>query len=365
MHKSNEITVMVNTISFLHSHRSEILEQLKQDRWRVKTLPIKYLDVNGKVGVDRFFALVSHFFNCIFVILTCRSSVIHVISPQAIILFLTIRCFFKNKNVLLSFSGFGFLKPLFRSNLRGLLIFLFRILFFRFLGMVIVQNEEDRTICLKFGLRADQVYLIPGSGFNYSVARNKGCLNLTLPNAVRFLFASRLLKTKGVLKFVRAAHKLMEAGCHYEFVIAGQFDGDNPSSISRREFASICDSEAIQYLGKDADILEEISKSSCVVLPSTYGEGLPKILIEAACLGRPVITSDLAGCRDAVLQGRTGLLIDPKNEIELVEAMTMIGEDSDLAAELGENAREYALNRFDVTHVVQTHMELYQGMLNA
>lgn len=364
MQSQNSILILVNTLSFLKSHRSEILEKLSEKDWAVEVLSIKNPKRIRQKGIKSFYLQISYLCKLFLNIIGSRHSVIHVISPKAILAFLLVRFLFINKNVLLAFSGFGFLKSLINSSFGFFILFIFKILVSRFSGIMLVQNSEDAKICSRFGVDQERITLIRGSGFNYKFAERCGYLNPSLPTRTRFLFASRLLKSKGVLDFVEAAISMQLSGSESEFVIAGSFDENNPSSITRQQFESIRQSKIVEYIGEDADILAEIGKSSCVVLPSTYGEGLPKILIEAACLGRPIITTDLAGCRDAVLDGETGLLCKPNNINQLVKAMGKIENDPELTIAFGERAKSLGKNLFNVDRVVDEHMKIYHKLLD-
>jgi len=365
MQSQNSILILVNTLGFLKSHRSEILERLYEENWEIDLLSIKNPASIRQTGPKSFYLQLFYLWKLFRNIIGSRHAVIHVISPKAILVFLLFRFLFINKNVLLAFSGFGFLKSLINSSFGFFIVFIFKILIWRFSGIIVVQNSEDVEICIRFGVDRERIILIRGSGFNYKVAEKCGYLKLSFPTRTRFLFASRLLKSKGVLDFIEAANSMYASGSESEFVIAGGFDENNPSSITKQQFESLRQSNVVKYIGENADILAEIGKSSCVVLPSTYGEGLPKILIEAACLGRAIITTDLAGCRDAVLDGETGLLCEPNNINQLVKAMDKIEDEPELTIMFGNRAKSLGRDLFNVDYVVGKHMKIYQRLQDA
>ena len=151
-------------------------------------------------------------------------------------------------------------------------------------------------------LESKNFSLIPGSGID---------LEFYKPYKVKFqdkpivLFASRLLKSKGIFEFVRAAEEVRNA----EFQIAGKFDNGNDDCIKPEVIKKLSKDGFITYLGMRKDMVQLINSASIVVLPSFYGEGVPKILIEAAGCGKPIITTDHPGCRDAVKNNISGILI--------------------------------------------------------
>ena len=110
-------------------------------------------------------------------------------------------------------------------------------------------------------------------------------------------------------------------------------------------------------------ICELIHKSTIVVLPSYYGEGLPKILIEASACGRPIITTDHPGCRDAIIHGKTGLLVPIKNVNEIVKAIRKLINSRDLIFEMSKSARIHAEKNFDINEVTNIHLSIYDELL--
>ena len=362
MQSENSILVIVNNVRFLQSHRSEILQKLYDENWNVDVLSLTSPDSTQSSHPHRFVYKFRYVLSLMWHIVSSQHSVIHVISPKAIILFLLIRIFRKNKNVLLAFSGFGFIKSIINTRYRFIFYFGFKLLLMRFAGILLVQNDDDKEICEWLGVKSDKIKIIRGSGFNFEAAEKNGYLAAPAPKTTQFLFASRLLKSKGVLDFVAAANLMHAAGSSSEFIIAGGFDHNNPSAITEEQFESIRASKIVSYIGEKTDVLAQIVQSSCVVLPSTYGEGLPKILIEAACLGRSIITTDLAGCRDAVINEETGLLVEPENVLKLVEAMSRLERSPEVAIVFGQKAKTFGKAKFDVIDVVDKHMQIYRSL---
>ena len=148
------------------------------------------------------------------------------------------------------------------------------------------------------------------------------------------------------------------------FVIAGQFDTDNRECLKPHELQQWVQSGSIEYWGFSDSVAELINQSSIVVLPSYYGEGLPKILIEAAACAKPVVTTDHPGCRDAIEPGISGLLVPPRDASALAAAIKKLLDDPDLCKSMGLAGRALAERKFDINQVVQTHLDIYADMLS-
>lgn len=222
---------------------------------------------------------------------------------------------------------------------------------------VIFQNPDDcRVLESVTHLRNDQVVMIPGSGVDLSVYRNH-----PMPQGVPVvMMAARLLITKGVREFVEASQLLLSSKVCAEFWLVGEIDIANPASIQPSELESWKELANVKLLGSRSDIPALMRQAQVVVLPSFYGEGLPKVLIEAAACGRPVVTTNLPGCRDAIEDGVTGILVEPQDSVAFAGAIKQLVEDRELCQRMGNAGRKRAEHLFDVNAVVETHLEIYR-----
>src|SRR5690606_21795017 len=141
-------------------------------------------------------------------------------------------------------------------------------------------------------------------------------------------------------------------------------DYANPGSITKSEIERWGGAGVVEVLGHRSDIVELMHQSSVVVLPSYYGEGLPKVLIEAAACGRAVITTDMPGCRDAIEPKVTGYLVPARDSEALARAMCDLIENPQLFEHMGVAGRRRAEQVFDVNAVVQTHLNIYEALRN-
>lgn len=223
---------------------------------------------------------------------------------------------------------------------------------------IIFQNPDDRReIESLVPLDPAQVVMIPGSGVDLRQYRPT-----PVPSGVPVvLMASRLLATKGVREFVTAAQLLRAQGVQAKFLLVGDPDPDNPASIPKAELERWAETGDVTLLGHQADMASLMSRAHMVVLPS-YREGLPKVLIEAAACGRAVITTDVPGCREAIAPGGTGLLVPPKDASALAEAIRRLLFDLGTCETMGQEGRRRAEQMFDVTAVVEAHLDIYQAV---
>ncbi|MCF2918007.1 glycosyltransferase family 4 protein [Pseudoalteromonas sp. Cn5-37] len=226
---------------------------------------------------------------------------------------------------------------------------------------VIFQNTSDEAILTRVAkLNSTDKTLIKGSGADLSVYRFEP-ENLAPP--LKVAMACRLLKEKGVYQYIEAARLVKKTHFDVEFLLIGTPDLENPNSVMQTEIDSWVKEGVINYLGHRNDIPDVFSSSSIVCLPSFYGEGVPKVLIEAAACGRAIVTTDNPGCRDAIIEGETGLAVPVRDSEKLAEALICLIEDTKLRSNMGLKARKFAEQEFDVNSVVDKHLEIYDALL--
>jgi glycosyltransferase involved in cell wall biosynthesis len=182
-------------------------------------------------------------------------------------------------------------------------------------------------------------------------------------NKIRILFTARMIKEKGVFELIDAANILRNKyPDKIEFLLCGGLD-DNPNAISKETLESLCDNDYIRWLGYRTDVKHLLEKSHIIAFPSYYKEGLPKSLIEACAIGRPIVTTDSIGCRDAVVDGYNGFLIPIKNSKVLSEKLEILIENKELRIQMGRNSRRLAEQHFSIKTVIAKHLEIYNQLL--
>ena len=180
---------------------------------------------------------------------------------------------------------------------------------------------------------------------------------------LRVLFTARMVEDKGVLTLIEAANKLKDSyKDRVEFFLCGGLD-TNPLAITKERLDALCDGTYIKWLGRRDDVQQLLESCHLFAFLSYYKEGLPKSCIEAAAVGRPIITCDSTGCRDTVIDGKTGFLIPAKDSDALAEKLRILFDDAALRREMGCNARKFAEEKFSIETVVQSHIDIYNSII--
>jgi glycosyltransferase involved in cell wall biosynthesis/peptidoglycan/xylan/chitin deacetylase (PgdA/CDA1 family) len=225
---------------------------------------------------------------------------------------------------------------------------------------VVFQNPDDRAVFIRDGIiPADQTTIIKGSGVDVSVFTPSPEPDGT-PVVV---LASRMLWDKGVAQFVEAAQILKAEGVKAVFALVGPPDPDNPASISWEQLLLWKESGNVEWWGLRKDMPELLAKSHIVCLPS-YREGIPRILIEAAACGRPIITTDAPGCRELVRPGENGLIVPVQDTPALVSALRALIQNPEMRKAMGDFSRQLAVQEFDIELVIAQYRSIYHELLH-
>jgi len=255
---------------------------------------------------------------------------------------------------------------------RGL-INLFYGLAFLFSDCVIFQNFDDLKYFYKIGLvRKAKATVIKGSGIDTKQFSPRSTQSKTLEqlrkelnlnSKIVILMIARLLKHKGVLEYCRAAQIIK---FYYEdsveFLLVGDFDKGNPFCIEKDKLYYFIQNDIIKFLGRRDDIKEIIALCDVFVLPS-YREGIPRTLIEAASMGKPIVTTNAVGCKEVVEHGRNGFLIPKKDSDALAEAIEILIKNKKSREKFGKHSRQKAIKEFDKNIVVEKTVSLYKKLI--
>ncbi|WP_343652596.1 glycosyltransferase family 4 protein [Herbaspirillum sp.] len=224
---------------------------------------------------------------------------------------------------------------------------------------VVFENRDDLNDAIGNGVvRPEDVVLIRGAGvdlvqYKYA-ALSSDTLNVTL--------VARMLRDKGIGEFVEAARILHPRYPHVRFQLVGGPDKGNPASFSESQLRQWNGQSGIEWLGHRNDVPELLAGSNIVCLPS-YREGLPKSLIEGMAIGRPIVTTDVPGCREVVEEGRNGLLVPPRDPVALAAALARLIESTALRLEFGAAGRKRAVTEFGSDIVIKETLALYDRLL--
>lgn len=226
----------------------------------------------------------------------------------------------------------------------------------RDMPVVFFQNEDDRALFLSRGLVSDaQARLLPGSGIDL---RRFSPADPPAPDlAPIFLMIGRLLRDKGVFEFVEAARRAKKTRPEARFQLLGSIDAKNRTAVDAKTVQSWVNEGVVEYLGTTSDVRPNIASASCVVLPS-YREGAPRTLIEAAAMSRPVIASDVPGCRAVVERDVSGFLCAPRDAASLADAMMRFLDLPRIDRHaMGQAGRARMEREFDETNVIDAYRE--------
>ena len=268
----------------------------------------------------------------------------------------------KVNHIVNALPGLGFLfstSSLKTRTIRPMIKLAFRMLLGGSGNQVILQNPDDvRMMCDTHLINPNSITLIRGSGVDIRTYKMQGEIE-DLPIV---MLASRMLWDKGVGEFVKAAKIINRNGRIARFVLVGDNDKENPRSISRHQLQSWHDDRVLEWWGYKDNMPEILAKASIVCLPS-YREGVPKVLIEAAACGKPLIATDAPGCREIVKQGINGFTVPIKDPAMLANAINKLIDSSELRRVMGMEGRKLVEEEFSLDRVVRETLAIYKQML--
>jgi glycosyltransferase involved in cell wall biosynthesis len=223
---------------------------------------------------------------------------------------------------------------------------------------VIVQNPDDDNLLRQAGVPQSRLRMVRGSGVDTSAFSPAP----KPPEPICVVMATRILWDKGVGEFVEAARSLKLTVPEVRFVLVGEPDLDNPASVPEMTLKAWNKENVVEWWGHSDDIAKVFQMAHVVCLPS-YREGLPKVLIEAAACGKPIVTTDVPGCREVVRDGNNGLLVPVRDSRALASALLRLIENSELRTEMGRRSREIALAEFSSEHIIAQTLDIYKELV--
>lgn len=269
----------------------------------------------------------------------------------------------KDCAIVLTFAGLGTLRT--SSGLVG-------IMFMKFVKVILNRLNRKNDVCALFENQEDMDFLSSGYGLLRSKCRrvygagvNVDSYRMTeIPNTEipTVLFASRMLKDKGLEPLIGAVKELRSQGININLKVAGILDTESPLSYTKEEILEMSITHNFTWLGQRDDMPFLISESNVVCLPTRYGEGVPRILIEALSCGRPIVTSSYGGCKDICINEITGFVIDPHDVEDIASALERITSDRSLATELGINGRKLIEDKYSNTIIIKENLDIYSSI---
>ncbi len=231
---------------------------------------------------------------------------------------------------------------------------------------VFFENPHDKNIFIDEGfVKKEKVVLIPGAGINTNEYMPIEKIKSNEKHKEKFLFIARLVKDKGILEYIEAIRLLKVKYPNVEFAILGPYYSGNPTAVKQEELSKWIEEDLVDYLGESDDVKSIIADYDCVVLPS-YREGLSRVLLEAASMEKPIVTTNVPGCKDVVDDGVNGFLCEKGDAVDLANKMEWIIQlTHDERTEMGKKGRVKVVKEFDEPIVNDKYIAAIQEILPA
>lgn len=368
--------MIVNEDRFFLSHRADVALRAKAEGWdvvvvagdtgmgnKIRGLGLDFIHLPMETASFKFKRDLGTVRFLISLFRKNRGAVVHLVGMKLILLGHIADRFASVRGVLNAVSGLG---SFFGSEGR------LADAAWRLLGRVVrgrntvtlFQNGDDEKFFEKYNVATGRKAYLKGSGidlneFGYSPEPETYPLNI--------LFTGRMLKEKGVVDFCDAAEILRpQLEGRVRFVLCGGLSA-KPSALTAEEIGKMADGEYIQWVGQldKEGVRKKLQECVMVVFPSYYREGLPKSLIEASAVGRPIITCNSVGCKDTVTDGENGFVVSPESPAELADSIRTLVNDPEMRRRMGISSRKRAEHDYSIDHVTNTHLDLYNSLYDA
>lgn len=368
-----KLLMVVNVDWFFLSHRKDIAIKAQEAGWDVtivahdtgkgdviRNLGLKFINLPiDSTGMNPLHELKTLKFLC-GLYSKNRDAIVHHVGLKNILWGSLAARKEKVKGVVNAISGLGSLFVNEQSLLNKALI---KVLKFshkhRNLKVIFQNHDDERLFDDKHVVTPDQKRFIKGSGVDLN---DFAFVPMPTEGKIKVIFTGRMIEEKGVLILIEAAEKLRK---DFEDTVEFQLVGGlypNPKALTKEDIESRCDGKYITWLGYRTDVKDLLSAASIVAFPSYYREGLPKSLIEANAIGRPIITTDSIGCKDTVEDDVNGFLIPIKDSHALADKLRILLTDSELRIKMGKAARTIAERNFSLSDVVDKHLKIYDEL---
>ena len=233
----------------------------------------------------------------------------------------------------------------------------------KYSSKVLFQNNDDAEIFISRSiLSKDKVGIVPGSGIDLN--KYTSSKDFLVEDSMSFLFVARLVKDKGIIEYLEAAKILKQKyKDKISFNILGDYYKDNPTALTKEELEIWVKKGVVNYLGYSDDVKSVMDVHDCVVLPS-YREGLSRVLLEAACLEKPIVTTNVPGCKDIVEDSLNGFLCEVKDVDSLIltlEKMYLL--DTEEKKLMGKRSRQIIKQNFSLEIVLKSYIDIINSLL--
>ena len=374
-HSNDEpvLLLLVSEEKYFLSHRLSLAKRARAAGYRVVVgtksmsgdlrslgLDFDVVDIDFQRSIGRGFSELRALNQLRRCISLSKPTIVHAVSLKVSIL--AALCLLGSKNVYLlcAFTGFGHAFTSHRAGakiIKAIVVFLLKGLLRNCRYWSVVQNIDDFELLKKIrGNSFDRTRIIKGSGVDINFFSFSG-----LPRQVKkkVLFPGRLLGDKGIYEFVGAARLIRSRRSDVDFILAGHLDETNPSTVSSKDLKEWIEDYLVEWVGEVKDI-RTLFRESCVVCLPSYREGLPKSLLEAASTGRPIVSTDVPGCREICRHQENGLLVPVKNAEKLAFALEKLLNDFELCGRFGIAGRKIVENEFSDNRINDDFISMYE-----
>ena len=331
---------------------------------KIKNRGVNVININFVRSSKHPFTDLKNIFKLIFILRKEKPDIIHNVALKTILITSIAGLFSKKMVIINAFTGLGYVfssDQLHAKLIRFFIKPIFKLLFRRSNYWTIFQNPDDMNLFERLGIiNQNRSTLIRGSG----VETDKFIQSDDLNKIPVVMLASRMLWDKGVGEFVKVAKRAYKNKINAEFMLVGGIDNDNPMSIPLSTLKQWVSNGDVQWEGHSDNMPDMLASASIVCLPS-YREGLPKVLLEAAAIGRPLIASDGPGCREIVRDKYNGLLVKMRDADSLYEAVLMLVNNRKMRETMGRNSRTLVETELSTTIINTQTIELYRRVVNA
>ncbi len=376
-----KILYVINESYFFLSHKKELADKVKESGyevhvavpkdnvWAPENFSNQKISERGFVcheydlsrRGENIFLEFKSFCQIFLIIIKVKPSILHFMTIKPIIYGGLISIFFSRALKVFSITGLGQVfteNTLYAKFRRLIVIFFFKLIFSSKSSNLIVQNSYDFDLIFKRNLiDKKRLHLIKSSGVNLKEFPYIKEIKETVPVVT---LASRLLWEKGIKQFVEAARLLKQKNLNIRFILVGDTKDSNPRSVPRSVIESWVNEGLVDWLGRKENMSDIFAKSNIVCLPTVYGEGVPKVILESAATGRVLVVSDNPGCKELVIDRVTGLVVKDGNPNQLASSINELINDDTLREYLASNAMKKIFKEFSSEIVVNKTTEIYK-----
>jgi glycosyltransferase involved in cell wall biosynthesis len=364
--------IVLNDIGFLYSHFWTLAVEIQTAGWEVIVAArsgespqraidagMRFIPLKLKVGIGSPLAEIKSMLALRTAIRSSSADLVHLVSLKNVLLGGLLLRGCKNVSLLGAITGLGSMfveRKLLYSILRPMVLVGLKSVFQNFYSVMAVENPDDQRFFVQAGVvNQEKCIVIPGAGLPADAIVPVAHQN-TVPIV---LCVCRMIRNKGILQLIEAARILQGGGHQFELWLVGDIDVDNPTSLTREELKAAEAGGTIKWLGRRTDVAELLSKTDVFCLPTYYREGLPRALVEASAAGCAIVTADVPGCREVVVNGLNGRLVLPRDAVDLADALRSLLRDPEMRKRMGLESRRRFDQRFTMSSVLTAFNRCY------